>query len=77
MLGKHSGRNALRSRLVDLGITLSDEELGRCYRLIMALADVKKDINDADLLRLARDAERGQDVSNATVVTSAAPGNAA
>jgi 2-isopropylmalate synthase len=77
VLGKHSGRNALRSRLVDLGITLSDEELDRCYRLIMALADVKKDINDADLLRLARDAERGADVSNATVTTRALPGNAA
>jgi 2-isopropylmalate synthase len=77
VLGKHSGRNALRARLVDLGITLSDEELGRCYRMVMALADVKKDVNDADLLRLARDAERGQDVASATVATSAAPGNAA
>ena len=77
VLGKHSGRNALRARLVDLGISLSDEELGRCYRMIMALADVKKDINDADLLRVARDAERGVDVSNAAVATGAAPGNAA
>src|SRR5271155_5380430 len=59
VLGKHSGRNALRARLVDLGITLSDEELVSCYRLVMALADSKKDVEDADLLRLARDAERG------------------
>jgi len=78
VLGKHSGRNALRARLVNLGISLSDEELGRCYRMVMALADVKKDINDADLLRLARDAERGEDVSNTAVAaTGAAHGNAA
>ncbi len=43
VLGKHSGRNALRSRLAELGVMLSDDELARCYRLVMALADVKKD----------------------------------
>ena len=31
----------------------------------MALADVKKDVNDADVLRLAREAERGRDVAGA------------
>ncbi len=77
VLGKHSGRNALRSRLADLGVALSDDELARCYRLVMALADVKKDVNDADLLRLAREAERGGDVPDAAVATGAVPGNAA
>ncbi len=71
VLGKHSGRNALRSRLADLGVTLADEELGRCYRLVMALADVKKDVNDADLLRLAREAQGGRDVADAAVATGA------
>ena len=37
-------------------LTLADDELGRCYRLVMAMADVKKDITDSDLLCLARDA---------------------
>src|SRR5438309_3899442 len=55
VLGKHSGRNAVRARLADLGVTLADEEIGRCYRLMIAFADVKKDVNDADLLRLARE----------------------
>ena len=35
----------------------------RCYRLVMALADVKKDVDDADLLRLAREAQSGRDAS--------------
>ena len=77
VLGKHSGRNALRARLADLGVTLSDDELVRCYRMAMALADVKKDVNDADLLRLARDAEGGRDTSDAAVATGAIPGNQA
>ena len=63
VLGKHSGRNAIRARLADLGLALADEELARCYRLVIALADVKKDINDADLLRLAREAQGGRDTS--------------
>jgi isopropylmalate/homocitrate/citramalate synthase len=49
VLGKHSGRNALRSRLTALGITLIEEEHGRCYRLAMALADIKKVIDDDDI----------------------------
>ena len=71
VLGKHSGRNAIRARLADLGLTLADEELARCYRLMIALADAKKDINDADLLRLAREAQDGRDASGATVSTAA------
>jgi 2-isopropylmalate synthase len=73
VLGKHSGRNALRSRLANLGIALADEELGRCYRLVMALADVKKEINDADIQRLAQEAREGRDVTAAPVATGAAP----
>ena len=66
VLGKHSGRNALRSRLASLGITLIEEELGRCYRLAMALADVKKEINDDDIRRLAEEAREGRDAPDAT-----------
>jgi 2-isopropylmalate synthase len=69
VLGKHSGRNALRSRLADLGVTLADEELARCYRLVMALADSKKDVDDADLLRLAREAQSGRDAADAPVTS--------
>jgi 2-isopropylmalate synthase len=77
VLGKHSGRNALRSRLADLGLALAEDELARCYRLVMALADVTKDINDADLLRLARQAQDGRDASGVTVSSGAVRGNPA
>jgi 2-isopropylmalate synthase len=77
VLGKHSGRNALRSRLADLGVMLADDEIGRCYRLVMAVADIKKDVSDADLLRLAHDAQNGRDVLDAAIPSEAGRGNAA
>jgi 2-isopropylmalate synthase len=75
VLGKHSGRNALRSRLATLGITLIEEELGRCYRLAMALADIKKVIDDDDIRRLADEARQGHDTPDNAV--AAAPGHLA
>jgi 2-isopropylmalate synthase len=71
VLGKHSGRNALRARLAILGITLVEEELGRCYRLAMALADAKKTVNDDDLKRLAEEAREGRDIPAAAARHSA------
>jgi 2-isopropylmalate synthase len=75
VLGKHSGRNALRSRLGDLGVVLAEDEVGRCYRLVMELADTKKDVNDADLLRLARDAQSGRDIPEDSIATEAVHGS--
>ncbi len=49
VLGKHSGRHALRSHLKDLGYDLSDEELNIIFKKFKELADKKKDIVDEDL----------------------------
>ena len=49
VLGKLSGRHALRTRLEELGYTLKDEELDRAFRAFKDLADRKKEINDRDL----------------------------
>ena len=49
VLGKHSGRHAFRERLAELGYTLSDDELNRCFKRFKSLADRKKDITDHDL----------------------------
>lgn len=50
VLGKHSGRNAFRSRLQDLGITFATEqELNHAFLLFKQLADKKHDIYDEDL----------------------------
>ncbi len=58
VLGKHSGRNALRARLADLGYSTNDAELGKCYRAAMALADEAKQVTDRDLLRIIHQVRR-------------------
>jgi len=49
VLGKHSGRHALREHLKDLGYDLSDEELRLVFDKFKALADKKKHVVDEDL----------------------------
>jgi 2-isopropylmalate synthase len=49
VLGKHSGRHALRSRLKDMGYDLSDEELSLVFRKFKELADKKKHVMDEDV----------------------------
>ncbi|MEN8175276.1 MAG: 2-isopropylmalate synthase [Pseudomonadota bacterium] len=57
VLGKHSGRNAFRTRLHELGIFLeSEEELNAAFTRFKDLADKKHQIFDDDLQALVTDA---------------------
>lgn len=50
VLGKHSGRHALKERVKALGYdNLTDDELNRVFHRFKALADVKKEMFDEDL----------------------------
>jgi 2-isopropylmalate synthase len=53
VLGKHSGRHALRQRIRDLGYHLDDQQLLQVFDGFKALADRKKTIYDADVEALA------------------------
>jgi 2-isopropylmalate synthase len=53
VLGKHSGRHALRQRIRDLGFHLDDQQLQLVFDGFKALADRKKTIYDADVEALA------------------------
>jgi 2-isopropylmalate synthase len=53
VLGKHSGRNALRTALVEIGYTPTPEELDECYKRVSALADESKNVRARDLLAIA------------------------
>ena len=56
VLGKHSGRNAFKSRLQELGIELdSDEALNSAFARFKELADRKHEIFDEDLHALVSD----------------------
>jgi 2-isopropylmalate synthase len=55
VLGKHSGRAALRHRLEQLGFSLTPDELQHTYYRFVALADRKKNIYDQDLIGILPD----------------------
>jgi 2-isopropylmalate synthase len=52
VLGKHSGRHALKQRCEHLGFTLTKEELDQVYTQFTALADRKKGILDEEIANL-------------------------
>jgi 2-isopropylmalate synthase len=53
VLGKHSGRHALKQKIQDLGYHLTDQQLNKVFEDFKKLADKKKDIYDADIEALA------------------------
>ena len=55
VLGKHSGRHALRTRLDELGYHMEPAELNEIFSSFKELADKKKTVTDADLEALVAD----------------------
>jgi 2-isopropylmalate synthase len=55
VLGKHSGRNAFRSRLKELGFDLSENDLNKAFVRFKDIADKKKEINDSELEAIVKD----------------------
>ncbi len=53
VLGKHSGRHALRERLSALGHDLDDAALDKVFTRFKALADKKREVFDADIEAMA------------------------
>ncbi|CAN93893.1 MULTISPECIES: 2-isopropylmalate synthase [Sorangium] len=49
VLGKHSGRHALRNRLEELGYHLDEAQLAAAFASFKALADKKKHVTDPDI----------------------------
>ena len=49
VLGKHSGRHAFKQRVIDLGYTLTDEQLEQSFARFKTLADKKKEVFDEDI----------------------------
>lgn len=57
VLGKHSGRHALKKRFEELGYSLSPEEIEIVYKEFTRLADKKKEILDEDLVAILNNNE--------------------
>ena len=49
VLGKHSGRHAVKQRCVEMGHELTRFELDRVYREVISLADRQKTVSDDDV----------------------------
>ena len=65
VLGKHSGRAALRSKLQELGYNLADNQLKDVFVRFKELADRKKEVYDEDLIALM---QAGEDAANDHIV---------
>jgi len=55
VLGKHSGRAALKARYNELGIEVDDDSLVQVFDRFKTLADKKKDVFDEDLMSILSD----------------------
>src|SRR5277367_529851 len=72
VLGKHSGRNALKVALRNLGYEPSEEELAECYRRVTTLADEAKQVRPRDLVAIAHEVMRRRPTAVAAEASSAA-----
>ncbi|WP_112323931.1 2-isopropylmalate synthase [Oceanibium sediminis] len=60
VMGKHSGRAALRAKLKDLGFELGDNQLKDVFVRFKELADRKKEVFDEDLVAMMADSASTQ-----------------
>jgi 2-isopropylmalate synthase len=59
VLGKHSGRHALKAHLTRMGFQMTAGELDHCYEAFIKLADKKKAVYDDDLVALVQEQMSG------------------
>ena len=61
VLGKHSGRHAFKTRLEELGFTVTEEEMNELFVTFKDLADRKKEMTDDDLVALVLEEKISKD----------------
>jgi 2-isopropylmalate synthase len=55
VLGRHSGKAGLKTRLLELGFTLGGKDLDKVYDKFQEIADKKKEVFDDDLIALVEE----------------------
>ncbi len=55
VISKHSGRNAFRNRLRQMGYELNEDEFMRAFKAFKEIADKKKDVTDGDIEAVVAD----------------------
>lgn len=69
VLGKHSGRFALRKKLENMGYNLAKDDINRLYVKVTRLADKQKIINDCDLMDILSENVPHNKVSGDTTIS--------
>jgi 2-isopropylmalate synthase len=64
VLGKHSGRHALKTKCQHLGYSLSKDELDAVYHGFIEIADRKKGVTDQEILALVHTLKAGETVTH-------------
>jgi len=64
VLGKHSGRHAVKQRCKDLGYNLTRFELDRVYREVITLADRQKTVEDDDVTGIIAQIQQADQTTN-------------
>lgn len=59
--GIHSGRDTLRTRLEELGLLLTQDELNYAFAGYISLTDYQSEVSDADLVQIAQNGRRAAD----------------
>ncbi|HEX8836121.1 MAG TPA: 2-isopropylmalate synthase, partial [Candidatus Acidoferrum sp.] len=72
VVGKHSGRHALRLTLKDLGYDANDTELVEIYRRVTTLADQSKQVRARDIVGIAHEVIRRRPAAMAAESSSVA-----
>lgn len=55
ILGRHSGRAAVKHRLVYLGVEMNDEDIEKLFPVFKEIATKKKEVDNSELLRIAKE----------------------
>ncbi|QCC84629.1 2-isopropylmalate synthase [Desulfovibrio desulfuricans] len=55
VIGKHSGRNAVRNKFESMGYKLDEDQLNLVFEAVKQLADRKKTLHDDDLMALVQE----------------------
>ena len=69
VLGKHSGRAALKNKMAEWQIDLTEEEFAACFEAFKALCDRKKNVTEEDLLTLIHERNQTSEQHLATLLS--------
>jgi 2-isopropylmalate synthase len=68
-LGKHSGRAALKNKIAEWQIDMTDEDFALCFESFKSLCDRKKNVTEEDLLTLINEQTQTSATYFATLIS--------